>query len=506
MHGRRPLYWPTWLALGALLSSAGCQDGGGPGDDDSSAGDDDDTSEAGSDECSVDDPDCVDWRFVTDDLGRARVLHGLNVDGNAKGDGLPSITEEEVTQLAAEYGFNHARYLVFWSQIEPEQGVYDEAYLDEVNIRLDWLADAGITVVLDMHQDCWGDTIYQLAAEDPEPHGANGAPLWATVTDDEPHTQPEGFWSLCYISRDVIRAFDNFWDHDGHPELQDHYAAMWAHVAARFADHPAVIGYDVMNEPWEGSYVLDQETFDTTAYHAFLQRVIDAIRTADADGWVFYEPRAFGPNQAEPSWLPRLDDPRDGDPRLAYYPHFYPVAYETGYDPGADGYIDQWQGYRAEEQQEHRAPMLVGEFSTLPFDDEGERETYFQRMHTMLDTTTSGWAFWDRGLLHATVGEGDLEVLDYLVRVYPRVVAGQPIAYGFDPATRAFTLTFESRAKVEGATEIAVPAMLYPEGWTLAVSDPEGTWSSTFDEATGVLTVETDPSIEAHTITVAPAG
>jgi endoglycosylceramidase len=499
---------PGWPLLAALLLVAlpGCEDGDGPDDDDSGGADDDDDTTPDSDECTVDDPECVDWRFVTDDLGRARVLHGLNVDGNAKGDGLPSITEVEVAQLSAEYGFNHARYLIFWSQIEPEQGIYDEAYLDEVDTRLDWLADAGITVVLDMHQDCWGDTIYQLDAGDTEPHGANGAPMWATVIDDEPHTQPEGFWSLCYISRDVIRAFDNFWDHDGHPELQDHYAAMWANVAARFADHPAVIGYDVMNEPWEGSYVLDQETFDETAYHAFLQRVIDAIRTEDDDAWVFYEPRAFGPNQAEPSWLPRLDDPRDGDPHLVYYPHFYPVAYETGYDPASDGYIDQWQGYRAEEQDEHRAPMLVGEYSTLPCDDEAEREAYFLRMNTMLDATTSGWAFWDRGLLHATLGEGDLEVLDYLVRVYPRAVAGQPVEYGFDTASREFTLTFESRAKVEGPTEIAVPAMLYPDGWTVEVGDPEGSWSSQYDEATGVLTVETDPTIESHTITVSPAG
>jgi endoglycosylceramidase len=51
----------------------------------------------------------------------------------------------------------------------------------------------------------------------------------------------------------VIRAFDNFWNYEEHPELQDHYAAMWAHVAERFRDHPAVIGYDLMNEPWQGS-------------------------------------------------------------------------------------------------------------------------------------------------------------------------------------------------------------------------------------------------------------
>jgi len=457
------------------------------------------------DDCTIGDPECVDWRFVTDSGGRALILHGLNVDGDAKGDGLPSITYEEVLQLSAEYGFNHARYLIFWSQVEPQEGAYDDGYLDEVEVWLDWLAEAGIEVVLDMHQDCWGASIYQLHNDDPDCCGVNGAPIWATITDDEPHTQPEGFWSLCYISADVIRAFDNFWDYEAHPELQDHYAAMWAHVVQRFADHPAVIGYDIMNEPWEGSLVTDQETFDTTLYHAFLQRVIDAIRTADTDGWVFYEPRAFGPNQAEPSWLPALDDPREGDPRLVYYPHFYPVAYETGYDPDADDYIDRWQQYRIAEQEEHRTPMLVGEYSTLPFDDEGERSTYFARMNTMLDQTTSGWAFWDRGLIHATVDDGDLEVIDYLVRPYPRAVAGQPLEYGYDLETGVFSLTFESRAKVEGVTEIFVPAARYPDGWELEVSDAEGSWTHTWDEAAQLLHVMVDPDADTHTITITAA-
>jgi len=456
------------------------------------------------DSCTVDDPECVDWRFVTDADGRAVVLHGLNVDGDAKTDGLPSITHEEVLQLSAEYGFNHARYLIFWSRIEPEQGVYDDAYLDEVETWLDWLDEAGIKVVLDMHQDCWGASIYQLHHDDPACCGVNGAPLWATITDGEPHTQPDGFWSLCYISADVIRAFDNFWDYDTHPELQDHYAAMWAHVVERLANHPAVIGYDIMNEPWEGSLVTDQEAFDTTLYHAFLQRMIDAIRSVDADGWVFYEPRAFGPNQAEPSWLPRLDDPRNGDPRLVYYPHFYPVAYETGYDPGSDDYIDRWQEYRIEEMEAQQAPVIVGEYSTLPCDDEEERQTYFARMNAMLDQTTSGWAFWDRGLIHATLNDGETEVIDYLVRPYPRAVAGQPLEYGFDLDTGVFTLTFESRAKVEGVTEIFVPAARYPDGWALDVSDADGSWAHSWDETAQLLYVMVDPDTDSHTITITP--
>ncbi len=475
---------PTVCLSVSLLAAFGCKKA------------EDDPGKSGA--CTVNDPECVDWQYITDDDGRALILHGLNVDGNAKGDGLPSITREEVLQLSGEYGFNHARYLIFWSQTEPEQGVYDEAYLDEVQTRLDWLEEAGMKVVIDMHQDCWGDTIYQLADGSDEPSGANGAPMWATVTDGEPHTQPPGMWSLCYVSDDVTRAFDNFWDHEGHPELQDGYAAMWAHVVQRFSDHPAVIGYDIMNEPWEGSAIVDQQAFDEGLFHDFHQRVIDAIRTVDPDGWVFYEPRAFGPNQAQPSWLPPLNDPRDGVPKLAYYPHFYPVAYETGYDPDDDSYIGQWQGHRTDEQAEHRVPMVVGEYSTLPFDSEADRATYFSRMNAMLDESTSGWAFWDRGVVYNTQDGGELEVLDYLIRPYPLAVAGQPISYGFDRETAVFTLALEGRDKVGGDTEIFVPEASYPDGFEVE----EGEFTSSFDEATRVLTVEADG--DSVTVTIRP--
>ena len=457
--------------------------------------------------CPSSDPDCVDWRFVTDEDGRALILHGLNIDGAAKHNaGLPTITDEEILQVAHEWGFNVARYLIFWSMTEPEQGVYDEAYLDAVEAYLDRLHEAGMWVVLDMHQDCWGDTIYELASGE-ETGGNNGAPMWATLTDGEPHNQPAGFWSLCYVSSDVIRAFDNFWDYEGHPELQDAYGAMWAHVAERFGEHPAVLGYDLMNEPWEGSNVGRQRVFDETLYHAFNERMLGAIRAVDNERWIFYEPRAFGPNQASPSYMPALTDPRGGAQKLAYFPHFYPVEYESGYNPANDSYIDRWESHRVNEMELQQAPLLSGEWSMLPFSSEADMVTYFERMHTMFDTSTSGWAFWDRGVTAAYfqggVTEG-LQVIDLLVRPYPRAVAGQPITYGFDESTRVFTLDFETRAKVLGTTDIFVPGQIYAEGWVLEVSSPEGTWDSEWNELTGVLSITTDPDIESHTIRIIP--
>src|SRR5690606_22027675 len=134
----------------------------------------------------------------------------------------------------------------------------------------------------------------------------DGAPYWAFLSDGLEGGRGPGPWLFDYFDAAVERAFDNFWDYDAHPEPQHAYAAAWAHVAARFREDPVVLGYDLMSEPWRGSLVTRPADFDAGPYRAFLERCIAAIRAVDPDGWIFYEARAFGPNDGEPSWIGAL--------------------------------------------------------------------------------------------------------------------------------------------------------------------------------------------------------
>ena len=57
-----------------------------------------------------------------------------------------------------------------------------------------------------------------------------------------------------------------------------------------------------MNEPWAGTDALsNQDRFDTGPYKDFLDRMIAAIRSEDSENWIFFEPRAYGPNDGSPS-------------------------------------------------------------------------------------------------------------------------------------------------------------------------------------------------------------
>ena len=86
------------------------------------------------------------WRFITDEQGRALILHGTNISNTSKVNRHPWVKREDVIKLSRDWGFNFVRYLIFWSKIEPEPGVYDDVYLNEVAEQMDWFTDAGIHV------------------------------------------------------------------------------------------------------------------------------------------------------------------------------------------------------------------------------------------------------------------------------------------------------------------------------------------------------------------------
>ena len=123
------------------------------------------------------------------------------------------------------------------------------------------------------------------------------------------------------------------------------------------------------------------------------------------------------------------------------------------------------------------------------------------------DRSTSGWAYWSydadsMGVINRDKTEQAKTA--HLVRIYPKAVAGLPVSYGYDSKTRIFRLVFKETG-VSALTEIYIPAKRYfPEGWKLTVSDPDSSWSSSWDASSEVLKIYTDPGQPEHTITVQP--
>ncbi len=427
--------------------------------------------------------------YVTDEQGGALILHGVNANNGAKYDPLRVgwTTEPDIQRLTT-WGFDVVRLLVLWDGLEPAPGVYDQAYLERVAERVRWCGNAGLHVILDMHQDLYAARF-----------GGDGAPAWAIRDDGFPFTPLEPWW-LNYTQPAVIHSFDHFFQD---ADLQDRYEQAWLTLANRFRDEPAVLGYDLMNEPYPGSEPLGD--FESGTLTAFSDRLSHAIHAVDADAWVFYEPVAFTANMGLPSAIGVLTDER-----VAYFPHFYQLdVHEGGAYSGDTSFMELWKANRIAEASRQKAPLLLGEFGASA-DGAGHVE-YLKDVTAMADAAGAGWTYWSYDREDGSFGFIDSSgaekaQLEALVRVYPERIAGKPVSFSYDPDARVFELVFDDAPGVSGATRIVLPASrLYPGGWELSVSDLAGTWSSSFDAASQRLTLVTGSSAARHTVRITPA-
>jgi len=389
----------------------------------------------------------VDQDALRDPDGRAVILRGMNVSGTQKmSPYLDGKTAADYARIRADWGMNGIRFVMTWSAVEPQEGQYDDAYLDGVAERMQWAADAGLLVVLDMHEDVYG-----------EGFGFDGAPTWTCDAARYAAFVPTDPWFLGNFDPNVEACVDGFYE--THTAA---FAAAWAHVAKRLAASPAVIGFDVLNEPGWGMY--SEAKFEHDRLAPLYREVVSRVR-AEAPEWIAFLEPSSSRNAGFPTGLTAFDFPD-----VMYAPHSYDSNAEmgSGFDPThRDQQIDNVADLAAEAKALH-AGMWIGEYGgvatspgivdymTAEYDAAGA-----------VAASTMYWADDDGGYGPVnTDGSERQPLMDTLVRPYPERVAGDPTSYAFDAATRTFTLTYTPRA-MKQPTRIIVPARVYPQGFTV---------------------------------------
>ncbi|MFD4179555.1 cellulase family glycosylhydrolase [Rhodococcus sp. NPDC058514] len=446
-------------------------------------------------------PSASSAAFLTDDQGRSLILRGFNTASSAKStpDGMPDFTEADLEREHADMGTNFVRFLISWRSVEPQPGVYSQEYLDRVEERIGWYADRGYHVMLDMHQDLWSGAIT------PDGKTGNGAPAWATYMDGLA-VGSHDMWEQYYLDPGVIRAFDNFWNTTGdHPELSEHYANAWRAVAERFADNPAVVAYDLMNEPYGGT--LQGPVFEAGPLTALYQKSADAIRAVDQDTWVCVAPQAMGVNWGSPSGLGAIDDNRDGDPRIAYCPHIYPLPMDLGggYEGTSrdlvDATVSAWRGNTLRTAAAlGDVPIILGEFgldTTLP----GALD-YVDRVYATAAEIGAGVAYWSRddGSWGPYEEDGSARnLVPALDHPYPRAIAGTPTHWSADPDR--LELTFRPDPEIAAPTEVYLPRRTFPSGARVDGGAEVLSWN----EETRILSLRGHESADGVTVTLTPA-
>lgn len=391
---------------------------------------------------------------LTDAQGRTLSLRGWNVEDKVhRGDTALSAIKEQTFRDMRAKGFDFARLLVFWDDLEPRPGRFSGGYLRKIERILDWAERYDVRVVIDAHQDVFGPAF-----------GHRGIPQWATRTDGLPFEPHPDDWFSEYFEPAVQRAFTHLYEDE---DLRRAQVRMWKVLAGRFSHHPAVIGYDVINEPM--GEMRPGEDLPSAARRIerdqltpMYNRVADAIRSVDRDGWVFVEPTPIV-GEAVPTGLGRVDDEK-----VVYAPHFYNTAMEAGadYDPPA-GWVEAYEQAVTQYPKEYKVPVVVGEWGPLNNSLPNMGRFYRDAMAS-LGRYSSGWAgyVWCYGGGYCAVDEAGAfrTNKEITAEPYAEAVAGTVRSSAYDPAAGVYRLAFDSSTRPgPRITEISLPS----EGWSV---------------------------------------
>lgn len=417
--------------------------------------------------------------LLADASGRTLQLHGANL---GKTD---DITEKDVADLGAA-GFTLLRLPIQWSKLEPTQGSYDAAYLQHVEDVLAWADRYGLLVMVDWHQDVFG----------PYFPGFDGAPEWATRTDGIVFTPDPGNWFNNYFDPAVKAAFTHLYND---ADLRQAQVDAYTYLAGELAGSPALLGYDLFNEPmWTSG------TFEQDELPAMYDRLITGIRTVDQRSWLWIEPTVLV-GEGIPPALPAIGDPRPGADRIGYAPHAYSTDVEDGGDWDASGgWVDAYESMIVRYPRKHDLPVIVGEWgpSNADADHPGNVELIKQQTASFARFAT-GWAIWygcrsatgsgyclfsdDQGHLapgHAAAG-----------RPYPLALAGTKVSERAAPG--GYRLSY--RPRPARTSQIVVPTG-FGDRLAVTVTDRHG------DRVPARVVVSAPSRTGARTVDVTPRG
>jgi len=428
-----------------------------------------------------------------------------------------SIAEEDF-QWMQKLGLNMLRLGVMWPGVEPTRGHYNESYLDGIERIVDLAAKHGVWTLLDMHQD--GLSEYFCG---------EGIPTWAvverstglfafpapydhfdTATDfyteerlpdsprlptrkacDTHNLGPGWHEGTMAASRGYQALYENA---NG---TLDAWAAMWAHVAARFKGRPEVLGLELINEPFAGNFYRHPSLMpprpnpwnaDKVNLQPAYDRINTAVREVNDEVLIFFAGVTFGDLGAGFTHAPGGDN----------YANRSVLAYHYYNPPQKRGPLQ----FRVQSQEAKRigtAAFLtetsiplqsnVGDFADSA--DEAlqswaswQWKRFFREEQGVPTTNISQLGVWGAGktgIAHISWSDNPPMPPDGLQmansRTYAPAVCGDTVSQYFNVSSSYFELQYDVNGLCTqgAATEIYVSQKHYPSGFSLeAATNPQG--------------------------------
>ncbi len=366
----------------------------------------------------------------------------------------------------ASWGFTTLRLAISWSRVEPVRGTYDAGYLEELRAALDLAHAAGLSVILEWHQDLWGKC--SQAPDSGLSYGANGAPDWTCPADYAPDLFGYN------------RLFDRLWANED--DLFDAWLAAWGAVLAQLGEHPALAGLDVLNEPLGTGSTPD---FERKVLFPAYRKAVPALRARGANRLLFLD----APGLRNEALQIAAEPLTELGPDLVYAPHLYSgwiSLYLFGLPASPDTKRKDFTNALSEAAT-LGLPLWNGEWGVNLRLPSGLRDLEYHL--SLEDEARIGSSYWAFSRAVASQEKDSLagsqtlldpqrqprlDVVERLSRPYPVQTPGRLTALRFDFAAHRLELTAEIDASLGAPLVLYAPARHLGERACLTVSGPGG--------------------------------
>ena len=195
----------------------------------------------------------IKGKWFVDSKDRVVMLRGINAVQKQfpwiPNDPNVDMTNDTQLNNLKEWGFNTVRLGVMWSGLMPSKNIINQTYLNEMVQIVDRLAAYGIYVIIDLHQDMMSSKFGSY----------DGVPLW--LLNEMPRSKFEFPWPItndtlnaslfsAYLTESCGFAFQCLYKDVNH--FTFYFLEYWKTIARTFANNTAILGYELINEPWAG--------------------------------------------------------------------------------------------------------------------------------------------------------------------------------------------------------------------------------------------------------------
>jgi len=268
---------------------------------------------------------------------------------------------------------------------------------------------------------------------------------------------------------------------------QELLTSAWITLWKRYKNNSNVFAYDLLNEPKLGD-VENTSVLEKNILAPLYRKLIDKLHTIDTNKWACFQPIHTEPTNEVFCPFAPWQTPLDRN-KIIYAPHIYEGRLDI-IPKRLDVYINEAKISNAKLMLGEWGPPTRKDWDTN-FADQISCKNVYERTSREVDdrslgtvkawfTGTPKWIGKEKNATWAIfkdkkqLGTNERKyIMDFLCRTKPLAVAGKLNKFGFDFATRTFTMNYVPQSN-SAPTEIYVPVNRhYPDGFRLKIDNKQ---------------------------------